>query len=81
MTARQEAAPEFFRAGRTYRASFHADLVFECLAVSTDPETETVVAIGWRFGPPSPCNGVRPYKLADLNHTDFTCCNWTEAHS
>lgn len=67
----------FFRAGRTYQANSHADIVFECLVISADPDTGKQVAIGWRFGPPH--NGVRPCRLADLDAADLACCNWAEA--
>ena len=67
----------FFRAGQTYQANSHADIRFECLVISADPDTGEQVAIGWRFGPPR--DGARPVRLADLNAEDLACCNWTEA--
>jgi hypothetical protein len=66
----------FFEAGRTYTASVHADVAFDCLAVSADPNDGKRVAIGWRYGPP--VNGVRPVKLAELDDAAFACCDWTE---
>jgi hypothetical protein len=71
------APVEFFQAGRTYRAGLHADLVFECLAISVVPDTGQRVAVGWRFGPSR--DGVRPCKLAALDSGDFACCGWSEA--
>lgn len=67
---------DFFQAGHTYQASVHADLVFECLAMSVDPDTGERAAVGWRFGPPH--NGIRPGKLAGLGADDWACCDWTD---
>lgn len=68
--------PGFFEAGRTYRSSLHADLRFECLAISVDPTTRETQAIGWRFGPPD--EGIRKHRLAALDASDWSCCDWTD---
>jgi hypothetical protein len=68
--------PGFFEAGHTYQSSLHADLRFECLAISFDPATRQTQAIGWRFGPPA--EGVRKHQLAALDASDWACCAWTE---
>lgn len=75
-TAGTAVTPEFFRAGRTYRSRRCADLRFECLALSADPDNGDRQAIGWRFGPPH--GGVRQHRLAALGAEDWTCCDWTE---
>lgn len=71
-----ESTPQFFQAGRTYRARRCADLRFECLAVTTVPGECKPQAVGWRFGPLR--NGVRTLKLAALGAYDWSCCDWAE---
>ncbi|PWI08358.1 hypothetical protein DIZ27_23250 [Streptomyces sp. NWU339] len=71
-----DATPAFFQPGRTYRSRRCADLRFECLALSADPDTGEQQAIGWRYGPPH--NGVRRHKLAALGADDWTCCDWAD---
>jgi len=70
------AEPGFFESGRTYQSSLHADLRFECLAISADPATRETQAIGWRFGPPN--EGVRKHRLAALDASDWSCCDWND---
>lgn len=72
-------ASDFFEAGRTYTASVHADIAFDCLAISADPNDGKQVGIGWRYGPPH--DGARAVKLATLDDSDFACCDWTEDHA
>jgi hypothetical protein len=67
--------PGFFEAGRTYESSLHAELRFECLAISIDPATRETQAVGWRFGPPD--KGAK-VTLAALDARDWACCNWTD---
>ncbi len=71
-----DATSDFFHPGRAYAARRHADLRFECLALSAGPDTGERKAIGWRYGPPH--NGVRPHRLAALGADDWACCDWTE---
>lgn len=76
--AREGLEPaDFFEPGHTYTATKHADLIFECLALSADPDTGEQQAIGWRYGPPH--NGVRRHQLAALGPDDWACCDWAAA--
>ncbi|MBL3664441.1 hypothetical protein JL475_00075 [Streptomyces sp. M2CJ-2] len=69
--------PGFFEAGRTYQSSRHANLRFECLAISVDPATRETLAVGWRFGPPED-QGARSHEIAALDAADWACCGWTD---
>lgn len=70
--------PDFFEPDHTYTASRHADIAFDCLAVSVDPGTGERVAVGWRYGPPR--DGVREVYLKALDAAAFACCDWAEGH-
>lgn len=70
------AAAPFFQPGHTYSAHLHADIRFECLALSADPDTGEQQAIGWRFSPPH--DGIRRHRLAALDASDWACCGWTD---
>lgn len=72
-----DATPPFFQPGITYRSRRCADLLFECLTLSADPDTGAPRAIGWRFGPPH--SRIRKHKIAALDAHDWACCDWTEA--
>jgi hypothetical protein len=74
--AESTQAAEFFQPGRTYRSQRCADLRFECMARSADPDSGEQQAIGWRFGPPH--NGIRPHRIAALGADDWACCGWTD---
>lgn len=67
------AAPDFFRPGRTYTSGTWE---FRCVAVSPSPTSGEPRALGWKFGPVYDVHG---WHAVALDPDDWKHGDWTEA--